>query len=162
MIYALVGSTLASAILSALLVGWYKDATWQNTINEIKIEAANVLIVETDKVLKQERIAADRVRELEAQHVQTEKNLDVIQRRNRTLAAQLGGLRDPGRRPSRVDPVPGTPVTTGSIGDTTSTGFLSAEATEVLLAASAEADALASYARTCYEYVQSIKESYDH
>lgn len=152
-----IGGLLAGAISAALLMGWYKDAIWENSVNEIKLEALNVLIAETDKVITLERVAQARVRELEAQHAQEEKNLDEIQRRNRALATELGGLRDPGRRPSGPDAVSDTATSTEGAGRATDPALLSAEATAVLLDASAEADALANYAKTCYDWKETVK-----
>lgn len=162
MIQYIAGAAAAGALVGSLLAAWamgtYKDAIWQASVNEIKIEAANVLIVETDKVIKSERLAQARVRELEADHAQQTTTLAAIERRNRELATQLGGLRDPGRRASRADAVPGAPSGTGAVKDTTPTGQLSAEASAVLLAASVEVDVIAEYARVCYEYKEAVKQ----
>lgn len=155
------GGLVVGALLSAWAVGTYKDAIWENSVNDSKIAAQTVLIEETDKVIKLERAAQARVRELEAQHAQEEKNLDVIQRRNRALAAELGGLRDPGRRQSGSGPMPLVATSAHSPTNASDPALLSAEATSVLLSAAAEVDALANYARTCYDYVQSVGTAYE-
>ncbi len=160
MIQYIAGAAAAGALAGSLLAAWamgtYKDAIWQASVNEIKIEAANVLIVETDKVIKSERLAQARVRELEADHAQQTTTLAAIERRNRELATQLGGLRDPGRRASRADAVPVIATDPDSAPEATGTGILSREASDILLSAAAEVDELANYAKTCYGYVKSL------
>ncbi len=151
-----IGGLIVGGILSALLMGQYKDAVWQSSVDQLKIEAANVLIAETDAVIKQERAALVRVQELEAQHVQEEKTIHDVERRNRALAAQLGGLRDPGRRASSQGSMSTTPASPEGAGHTTAPGNLSGEATEVLLAASTEVDRLALWARACYEWKETV------
>lgn len=163
MIQFVAGAAGAGLIVGSLgawyLTAEYKDTQWGLAISNQKVEAAAMLRDETDRVMAIHDAAAAKVRELEAQHVRTEKNLDVIQRRNRFLATELGGLRDPGRRASSQDAVPGTAAHPDSVADTADAGLLSAQTTAVLLDASAEADTLANYARTCYDYVQSLKPS---
>lgn len=160
MIQYIAGAAAAGALAGSLLAAWamgtYKDATWSAATNQLKVEAADVLQRATVEAAAVEMAAQMKVRELEAKHVQEEKSLAAVERRNRALAAELGGLRDPGRRPSRQNAVPGTPGRAEGIGDSSSSGLLSAEASTVLLNAAAEVDALASYARTCYDYVQSV------
>lgn len=164
MIQIVAGAAAAGALVGSLLAAWavgtYKDATWRAATNQVKVEAAELLQVETDKVMKIEREANTKVRELEAQHVQGEKDLAVIQRRNRQLANELGGLRDPGRRHGSQDAVPTVAASTGSDATASASGYLSAEASEVLLNASAEVDALAEYARVCYEWKEVAEKSF--
>lgn len=156
-----IGGLLAGAISAALLMGWYKDAVWQSAVDQSKVEAANILMAETDNAIKQEREALARVRELEAQHAQEEKTIHDIERRNRALAAQLGGLRDPGRRASGEGAMSGTAASSEGDGHAATTGLLSGEATAVLLAASVEVDRLAAWARTCYEWKEAVVKIYD-
>ncbi len=157
---------IVAAALAGLLLGgssaWYftasyKDAVWSAATNKLQVDAADLLQEETVKAIKIEREASIKVRELEAQHVREEKDLAVIERRNRQLATELGGLRDPGRRPSCPDAVSTTPTSAGSAEKATDSGYLSAEASGVLLDAAAEVDALANYALMCYQYIQSIQ-----
>ncbi len=152
-----IGGLLAGAISAALLMGWYKDAVWQSSIDEIKIEAANVLIVETDKVLKQERLANARVRELESQHDEAEKVIYDTQRSNRELSRKLGGMRDPGRRQSCPGTTPAAPAAPGVHEEARTGARLSKEAEGFLQSESVRADLAALDAQTCYAYVDDIE-----
>jgi hypothetical protein len=154
------GGLIVGSLLSWYFTGEYKDAKWEAATNKIKIEAANVLQKETDKVLSHVIESNNKVRELEAQHVQEEKSLADIERRNRQLARELGGLRDPGRRPHSTDAVPATSASSGGTEPATSTAYLSAEASELLLSAAAEVDALARYAKVCYDWKEIVKAQY--
>jgi hypothetical protein len=154
------GGLLVGALLAAWAVGSYKDATWSAATNQLKVEAADLLQKETEKALLYEREANVKVRELEAQHAQEEKDLAAIQQRNRQLARELGGLRDPGRRPSSTDAVPTTSTSAGDLASASTSGLLSAETSEVLLAAAAEADQLAQYAKTCYDWKEIVTAQY--
>lgn len=155
-----VGGFLAGGILSALAMGWYKDALWENTILEVKNEAQTVLAKETDKVLKQERLANARYRELEAKHDETEKVIYDTQRSNRELSRKLGGMRDPGRRPSCPDPAPTTPASPGVHEETRTGARLSKEAEGFLQSESVRADLAALDAQTCYAYVDDIEKMF--
>lgn len=155
-----IGGLLVGAVSSAVLMGWYKDAIWENSVNEIKIDAANVLIVETDKVLKQERLANARVRELEALHDEEEKVIFDTQRRNRELSRQLGGMRDPGRRASCPEAVQAAPATPGLPAETPTGARLSREAEEFLSAESVRADLASQWAKDCDRYVDELEKSF--
>lgn len=157
MIQFIAGAAVAGALSGALLMGLYKDVVWKASVTDMKIDAANLLIAETDRVIQRERDANAKVRELESSHVQKEKDLSVVQRRNRELATQLGGLRDPGRRASCPDALPTATTGAGPVEGPASTGQLSGETSEALLAASIEVDAIAEYARVCYEYKETVK-----
>ena len=94
--------------------------------------------------------------QLEVKHVESERELDKALSTNRRLARELGGLRDPGRRPSCGGTVPTDP-TTSSQPETGSTGAeLSAEASEFLLEFARDADRAAQYAKTCYDWTQQL------
>ncbi len=152
-----VGGFLAGGILAAWAMGTYKDATWENTILEVKNEAQTVLIAETDKVLKQERLANARVRELESQHDEAEKVIYDTQRTNRELSRKLGGMRDPGRRQSCPGTTPTTPAAPGVHEEARAGARLSKEAEGFLQSESVRADLAALDAQTCYAYVDDIE-----
>lgn len=77
-------------------------------MSQLTVEAAQALQDATDKALRTEREHQARVRALEASHAETEKNLTAVQRRNRRLATELGGLaiQDVGRVVMRPCPSP--------------------------------------------------------
>lgn len=152
-----IGSALGIGLLVGSLGSWYltaeyKDATWSASVAQLQIEAADSLQVATVQAASIEREAGIKVRELEAKYHETENNLAVIRQRNRVLADQLGGLRDPGRRTSGHDTMPGSAPSSANHADPTTSAYLSAEASGVLLDAAAEVDGLASYAKTCYDW----------
>jgi hypothetical protein len=165
MIQFIAGAGAAGLLVGSLgawfLTAQYKDARWTAATLEIKVEAAEILQRKTDEAIRVERVVVAKVRELEAQHVQEEKTLSDIQRRNRQLAAELGGLRDPGRRQSGGSAVSETPTSPGSAEHSPASGYLSAEASGVLLSAAAEVDALASYAKACYEWKEIAEQTFN-
>lgn len=152
---------LAVGLLVGVLGGWYltakyKDATWTASIEKQKVEAAKQLEVATDRAISAERRQNELANQLEVKHVESEKELDKALSTNRRLARELGGLRDPGRRPSCSGTVP-TDSTTSAQPETGATGTeLSAEASEFLLEFARDADRAAQYAKTCYDWTQQL------
>ena len=152
---------LAIGLVVGVLGGWYftaeyKDATWTASIAKQKSEAASKLQAATERALAAERQTTELSNKLEKQHVEANQKLDVVLGDNRRLARELGGLRDPGRRPSCGDTVPSTSTTTGR-SDSGATGTeLSVEASEFLLEFARDADRAAQYAKTCYEWTQQL------
>jgi len=151
--------TAAIACLAGVVIGalpaWYftaeyKDSKWGKAISDQKVEAANVLQAETDKVLAAERAANKFKDQLEKQHADSQKRIDTTLADNRRLARELGGLRDPGRRPSGSCPAPGTSDASGVNSSASTEGRLSDQASEFLLEFAAEADRVAEYAMTCH------------
>ncbi len=159
---AAAGGALVGTLLAGYFMAEYKDATWSAATNALKAEAAAVLAEGVQRVHAVEMEANSRARELEFNHAQTEKDLAVIQRRNRELATQLGGLRDPGRRASRTDALPTVTGGAQCPEESSTPRNLSAEASQLLLDAAAEADALAEYARTCHEWKETVETLFAH
>jgi hypothetical protein len=152
---------LAVGLLVGVLGGWYltaeyKDATWTASIEKQKVEAAEQLQAATERATSAERRQNELANQLEVKHVESEKELDKILSTNRRLTRELGGLRDPGRRPSCGGTVP-TDSTTASQPAGGPTGAeLSTEASEFLLEFARSADAAAQYAKTCYDWTQQL------
>jgi hypothetical protein len=152
---------LAVGLLVGVLGGWYftaeyKDATWTASIDKQKSEAETQLQAATERALAAERKNNELGNQLEKQHVEATQKLDVTLADNRRLARELGGLRDPGRRPSCSGTVPSA-STTSSQPDSGATGTeLSTEASEFLLEFARSADAAAQYAKTCYDWTQQL------
>lgn len=152
------------AIISAMLgasAAWtltasYKDASWMASINQQKVEAAALLRATSEKALAIERAQALAVTHMEAAYADTQKQLHAERINNLDLATELGGLRDPGRRPRGNCSMPS--VTASSFDDaTTSSGSeLSAEATRFLLDLAFDADQAALYAQAGYNYARVI------
>jgi hypothetical protein len=142
---------------SGLLVKRYVDNAWTAKVEKQKTEAATQLQAATDRAIKAERAHTAIATELEVQNEIGKQKLDDAYRDNRALSTQLGGLRDPGRRPSGSCPAG---ATTGSaqqpVGETTGTA-LSAEASDFLLDFAKQADDAAQYANTCYDWLQRLK-----
>ncbi len=152
---------LAMGLLVGVLGGWYftakyKDATWMASIDKQKSEAATKLQAAIERALAAERKNNELGIRLEKQHVEAAQKLDATLADNRRLARELGGLRDPGRRPSCGNTVSST-STTSNQPDSGSTGTeLSVEASEFLLEFARSADAVAQYAKTCYDWTQQL------
>lgn len=151
------------ASIAGLLIGslgtWYltaeyKDALWGASVNQQKVEAAGLLADEVEKVVKRERTAQIRVRELELEHESTTDHLEALERTNRTLAAQHGGVRDTGRRANSAHPVPPTATQAAGAANPAQcdTRVLSAELTEELITKAALADRYLEYAWQGYQW----------
>lgn len=127
----------------------YKDATWTAAIEKQKVEAAAQLQIATEDVLKKERAATQRNINLEIENGKANVKINTILSNNRKLARELGGLRDPGRRPSCINAMPADNPA-GVSADPAAEGRLSDQASEFLLGFAAEADRAAEYALTCH------------
>lgn len=144
------------AIGSWYLTAEYKDASWTASIEKQKVKAAEELQAATDRAMSAERRQNELADQLEVKHVESEKELDKALSTNRRLARELGGLRDPGRRPSCGGSVP-TNSTAASQPESGTTGAeLSAEASEFLLEFARDADRAAQYAKTCYDWTKQL------
>ena len=157
-----------TAIVAALALVWgalgswwltaeYKDNKWKAKIEAQKVEAARQLQEATQKVIETERKHNVIATQLEINNAEQQNKLDRALADNRRLAAQLGGLRDPGRRtscPSTVSPAAGT---SQQPAPQASDGRLSVEASEFLLEFARDADRAAQYANTCYEWIRQVK-----
>lgn len=146
----------AGALLSWYLTSEYKDASWAISIEKQKVEAAEQLQAATDRAISIERRQNELTNQLEVKYAESERKLDKALSDNRRLARELGGLRDPGRRPSCGGSVStATTATSESEGGAAGTE-LSAEASEFLLEFAREADRAAQYAKTCYDWTQQL------
>lgn len=150
------GGLLVGSLASWYFTAEYKDNQWGLAVANIQIDAAHQLQRVTDSVRIVEQANNEKVRQLEVQHDQEETRLADITKRNRQLAHELGGLRDPGRRQSGSHSVPSTAPDTTCTPDPTATGYLSREATEVLLNTATEVDMLVNYAMVGYKYAQMV------
>lgn len=139
------------------LTASYKDASWMASIGQQKVEAARQLQEATDKALASERGNVAKANKLEKDNVQKQTALDGILADNHRLAAELGGLRDPGRRTSCDSAVPTGTGGTGNAAVGSSEGRLSAEASQFLLDFARDADRAAQYANTCHDWIGQVK-----
>ena len=146
----------AGALGSWYLTAEYKDNKWEAAIGKQKAEAADQLRVATDRAIKAERQQNELANQLEVKHVESQQELDRVLADNRRLAHELGGLRDPGRRPSCGGSVPANSTAAGQSEGGASGTELSAEASEFLLEFAREADRAAQYAKTCYDWTQQL------
>lgn len=152
---------ITMAALAAFFAGsslsWYFTSAYKDTQCAAKVESARAVIAEasqkaTESALQRERTANQQLNSLEVEHATVRQSLDKITADNRRLAAQLGGLRDPGTR-GRVNPVPTTAtVPSQPESQESASGRLSAAATEFLLDFAQRADAAASYAAECRDW----------
>lgn len=141
------------ALGSWYLTAEYKDAKWGKAVADQKVEAGKILQAETDKVLAAERKATELNNQLEKNHAESNRKIDATLADNRRLSRELGGLRDPGRRPSCGGAQAGAGAPADAAGSSAS-GQLSAEASDFLLELAADADRVAEYAQTCYSWAQ--------
>jgi hypothetical protein len=150
---ALAVGLLVGALGSWYLTAEYKDAKWGKAVADQKVEAGKILQAETNKVLAADRKATELNNQLEKNHADASKKIDSTLADNRRLSRELGGLRDPGRRPSCGGTQAGGNAPADAAGSA-STGQLSAEASDFLLEFAADADRVAEYAQTCYSWAQ--------
>lgn len=130
------------------------DSRWTKLIDEQQITESNKLAELTAKVLTAEREAENLKTTLELQNEQNNKKLQTISDVNRELANRYGGLLDPGYRESCGGSSTKTTNSSGTTVDTSTSGRLSAEATEFLLSESKRADEAAAYATACYQWIK--------
>lgn len=146
----------AGAFGSWYLTAEYKDSVWGKAVTDQKVEAAAQLQAATQRAIEAERRHNALADQLEVKHAENQQALDRVLADNRRLARELGGLRDPGRRPSCGGSVP-TAAAAASESEGGATGAeLSAEASEFLLEFAREADRAAQYAKTCYDWTQQL------
>ena len=134
------------------LTSEYKDSKWSAAVEKQKVEAGRQLQSATERAILAERRQNELANQLEVKHVESERKLDQALSDNRRLARELGGLRDPGRRPSCGGSVPADATTTGKPEGGSAGAELSAEASEFLLEFARDADRAAQYAKTCYDW----------
>lgn len=144
------------ALGSWYLTAEYKDNKWEAAIGKQKAEAADKLQAATQRAIEAERRQNELADQLEVKHVESQQELDRVLADNRRLARELGGLRDPGRRPSCGGTVPSDTTTAGQPEGGATGAELSAEASEFLLEFAREADRAAQYAKTCYDWAQQL------
>lgn len=151
--------------LAGLLIGggasWYftadyKDASWKTEISAQKAEADKQLEAAKERTQKVEKRAIELANSVEVLNGQHEKKLKDVYAVNRRLTAELGGLRDPGRRPSSANTVPSNSTAPAQSETETTGAQLSAEASEFLLEFARQADEAAQYATTCYTWANQL------
>lgn len=155
LLLALAAGLLVGSFGSWLITASYKDAVWTKAAKVQELKATQMLQTETAKVLAGERERTRLNNLLEKNDVDARAKIEVTLADNRRLVAQLGGLRDPGRRSSCHDSQAAVDPARGTAGDPTG-AELSAEASGFLLEFAAEADRAAQYAQTCHAWAQQV------
>ena len=151
----LLASALVAGISMTLLTANYLGAKHDAEIQSIRAAVAELDAAATKRAVEIERAHADLATKLEVQHEANRTRLAALRADNSRLARELGGLRDPFAAPA-------CPVSTAAGGTVdpataTTTGRLSAEASEFLLEFAYDADRAAEYASTCYQWVKELK-----
>lgn len=140
------------ASLSGGLVWKYEENRWGAAAAKQEKEAAKQLALETEKVRQADLRYGSFKTQVEKDDGIKKAQVESLLRDNRRLARELGGLRDPGRRPRSDGTVPSTQGTASQCASGTAEGRLSDEASEFLLEFAAEADRAATYAQTCHAW----------
>jgi hypothetical protein len=159
-IIALTVGLLVGALGAWTLTGHLKDLEWQHAIDRQKSEAATELKTLIDKVTIKDKEVLTLKDQLEKNDVRAQQTISSTLANNRRLAAQLGGLRDPGRRAGCPGPMPASPATASSDSTAPSGSQLSEEASQFLLEFAADADRAAQYARTCHDWAVTLPQTY--
>ncbi len=139
------------------LTAEYKDNKWKAKVEAQKVEAARQLQEATQRVIEVERKNNVIATQMEINNAEQQNKLDRALSDNRRLTRELGGLRDPGRRPSCTGSVPATAGTSQQPATAAAEGRLSDEASEFLLEFARDADRAAQYANSCYDWIQQVK-----
>jgi hypothetical protein len=153
---AMVAAGLLGALGSWYLTGKYKDNKWTAAAKQQQVDAAKQLQAAMERAIAAERRQTELSNQLEVKHVESERKLDAALVVNRRLARELGGLRDPGRRPSCGGTVPEAADTASQPAGGSTGAELSAEASEFLLEFARDADRAAQYAQTCSFWIKQI------
>ena len=129
---------------------------WQAAMATQKAEAAKLLSEATARTRAVEAHNDQLGKQLEVDNAKAQTASDQMLADNRALARQLGGLRDPGRRPSSGCPVPG-PAGTATVDPGTDPGaVLSDQAQEFLFEFARSADRTRDQLRTCQAWAIGI------
>ncbi len=154
-----IGISLALGAVSAWKVtADFKDSHYSAIIESHRADAEQALREANDRAIKVEREHKALADQLELSHAERDAEKDRILAENRRLARELGGLRDPGKRPACRAAVPATSGPPVAAVDDTADGRLSSEASEFLLDFARECDAAADYARTAHDWAVGLRQ----
>lgn len=155
---AVVASLALGAVSAWKITAGAKDDHYTAIIESQRANAERALREATARALKIEREHKMLADQLELSHADRTTEKDRMLADNRRLARELGGLRDPGKRPACRATVPansGPPVDSA---DDPADGRLSSEASEFLLGFARECDAAADYANTAHDWAVGLRE----
>lgn len=131
----------------------YKEAQFTAAIEKQTAESAKLLNEHLTQNLKLTQQIHKLSSKLESEHAESLSKINQISRDNIKLSHELGGLRDPGNRKSSCSTsITTTDTTSHNTSPTSTSAYLSNEATEFLLDFSRQCDEVALYAQTCYEW----------
>lgn len=132
--------------------GYYNQA-----IDKQKIEAANVLVAETAKVITAERKQKELTDALEKQHDEAKDEIDAQHSDNLRLASELKRLREQRRRESGAGTVSETGRAATVAHEEAEAATVSETGEDDLVELGFDADEVAVYAQTCYDWIQQRK-----
>ena len=155
---AVVASLALGALSAWKITASFKDSHYTAVIESQRANAEVALREANDRAIKVEREHKALADQLELSHAERDAEKDRILAENRRLARELGGLRDPGKRPACRAAVPATAGPTVAAADDPADGRLSAEASEFLLDFARECDAAADYARTAHDWAVGLRQ----
>lgn len=152
------------ALLLGLAIGalptWYLTSKYKNSVMTAALvaqenEAAAALQTATEVAILKERANAKKAQQLDIEHAATLRKLSQAARDNRRLIADAGGLHDPAGVPGGGCPATPTPAPAGGAPQPPTGCKLSARVTEDLQRLAERADEAATWAGTCYRWIQS-------
>lgn len=158
--------TIILALVAALALGagsaWKltadaKDDHYAAIMESQRAHAEEALRLAQTKAIDIERKHNALATELELSHAERSKEKDKLMADNRRLARELGGLRDPGKRPACRATVPASPGAPADSVDDPADGRFSTEAEEFLLGFARECDRAADYANTAHDWAVRLK-----
>lgn len=131
---------------------------YDSAIDKQKLEAASLLVTETNKVIAAERDKRKLSDELESKHNEAASKIAEQHSANVRLASELERLREQRRRESSNGTVSRTGSTATCASEGTDGAGISGETALFLADLTYDADEVANYARTCYEWINKRKE----
>ena len=158
--------TIILALVAALALGagsaWKltadaKDDHYAAIMESQRANAEVALRTAQGKALDIERKHNELARDLELAHEDSRTEKDRVLADNRRLARELGGLRDPGKRPACRATVPASPGAPADSVDDPADGRFSTEAEEFLLDFARECDRAVDYANTAHDWAVRLK-----
>lgn len=153
-----IGAAFAIGAMSAWwITADYKENKYQAVIAKMRLDAANALSDATKKALEIERENNRLATELEVQNAENRKKLDDVYADNLRLASEYSGLYDRYASASNCA-LPTDPKSPAKPSTAPSGSRLSDPLAKLLLSESRRADEAAAYARTCYDWIKSLRE----
>lgn len=148
--------TYAIIALVSFAAGWtVNEWRLQGEIDQLHATWNEAYANQAQATLEKERELNQLNVTVETLHHETQQQIDAVYRHNHELVAQLGGMRDPGKRER---PLPKSNGACQCQCPACDSG-LSGEASQFLLELARDADRVAAYANSCHQWALGVEQS---